>query len=112
LFEAERRLERERAGEPDSPGGTVSLEPPSSAGRTLRRIDVIGLSDAQMQELSSRLPVRIGDNLSPELIEKTGKAVRDFDQHLELSISREGDQYAFLTIEMPAAGRRIVLRQK
>jgi len=89
--------------------GTVTFNTASPAGRTLVSIDIIGLPQAGA-ELKSRLPVHIGDTLSPELMEKITKAVRDFDEHLELNFfTRQGSEGdAYLRIAAPG---RLSLRQ-
>ena len=51
-------------------------------GRTLKRVRILGLSDQARTELVKHLPVREGDKLSKDLIEKLEKAVREFDSHL------------------------------
>jgi TonB family protein len=69
LADAERALENARSfGE-------------SPAGKALKRIRVLGLSNDALTEL--RLPVHIGDLLTHESIEAIGRAVRAFDEHLE-----------------------------
>jgi TonB family protein len=69
LADAERGLENARSfGE-------------SPAGKALKRIRVLGLSNDALTEL--RLPVHIGDLLTHESIEAIGRAVRAFDEHLE-----------------------------
>jgi TonB family protein len=60
-------------------------------GRRLRRIYIVGLSEAQRNELVSRLPARIGDTMSPELIERTTTVVRQFDEHLGIAMLQSED---------------------
>jgi hypothetical protein len=58
----------------------------SPAGRTLESVHVLGLPSKAMKELQSRLPVHIGDILTHESIEKIGRAVNAFDEHLDYSL--------------------------
>lgn len=77
----------------------------SLAGRKLRSIRVRGLSSQGLQELSSQLPIHMGDTLSKDLIEETGRAIRAFDEHLEFRvIPLEGGE-ADLEIDAPGERR-------
>jgi len=58
---------------------------PSIQGRTVNTITAASLSDPVRNEVIARLPVREGDTLTPESIQATIKAVRDFDEHLGAS---------------------------
>jgi len=58
---------------------------PSIQGRTVGTITAPSLSDPVRNEVIARLPVREGDTLTPESIQATIKAVRDFDEHLGAS---------------------------
>jgi TonB family protein len=51
-------------------------------GRVLNVIAMPGFSDAVRNDLLARLPIRIGDTLSPESIEQVARAVRAYDEHL------------------------------
>jgi TonB family protein len=59
--------------------------------RKLAGIQIEGLSEEARKDLLSRLPFREGDTLSQESAEAAAKIVKDFDQHLELSMARFDD---------------------
>jgi TonB family protein len=63
---------------------------------------VVGLSDQMKSELLSRLPVREGDTLLPDVWARTGQAVKEFDEHLRLMVSGAGSEMT-LTITAPDA---------
>ena len=56
------------------------------AGRPVKAIAAFGLAEAARADLLSRLPVRVGDILSSESLEATREAVREYDEHLAVSI--------------------------
>lgn len=61
------------------------------AGRTLKAIDVQGLTPAAREELLAKLPVHVGDTLAEDSMDKIEAAARQFDQHLNISvISHDG----------------------
>jgi len=53
-------------------------------GHAVKSISTPNLPSAVRNDLLSRLPVREGDMLSSESMEQTAKAVRSFDEHLEI----------------------------
>jgi len=53
-----------------------------AVGGVLTAISMPGFSDSVRNDLIARLPVRIGDSISPQSIEQIGQAVRSFDEHL------------------------------
>jgi macrodomain Ter protein organizer (MatP/YcbG family) len=64
---------------------------PALAGRRLKAIDIQGLTEQAREELMSKLPVRVGDTLSEASMHKIEEALRQFDEHLGLSIfTRDG----------------------
>jgi hypothetical protein len=82
-------------------------------GRTVTSIDVVGLTDPVRAQLLSRLPVHAGDTLSRALLERLEKAIRNFDEHLEMNLERQEDgQGAALRITAPNAGGFFTLRVK
>lgn len=81
---------------------SVVRHAPAPAGpRTLTRISVMGLSDSARADLLSKLPVKEGNTLTPELISQTQKAVHEFDDHLMLTIAQVAPQDVHLLIRTP-----------
>jgi TonB family protein len=84
----------------------------SPAGRTVASIRVLGLPSEAMKELQSRLPVHIGDVLTHESIEKIGRAVNAFDEHLEYTLMPlEDGRSVELLITTPGEGEWRVRRE-
>jgi len=75
----------------------------SLPGRTLKSINVMGLSDQLRETLLARLPVQVGDTLSQESIERLEAAVRQFDEHLEINLFRVESNQAEIRIVAPGA---------
>ena len=63
-----------------------ALRPAALAGRTLAKIEIVGLPEAARADLLSRLPVHVGDSLREDTFETLSAAVRKFDEHLSVSI--------------------------
>jgi TonB family protein len=59
----------------------------SMPSRPISQIDVTGLSSTSRDELLSRLPVHEGDTLTPEAFQKLVTAMRDYDEHLSMSVN-------------------------
>jgi protein TonB len=57
---------------------------------TVKSINVYGLPDQARAELLASLPVHEGDTLMPEAMPKIPAAVREFDEHLAVSITGAG----------------------
>ena len=55
-------------------------------GGRLRSIAVAGLSAALREQLMAKLSVHVGDKLTSESLEKLQATVKQFDEHLGLSI--------------------------
>src|SRR5204862_3509261 len=78
-----------------------NVGPPSMAGKPLKRIVVVGLSDQIRNDLLSRLPVHEGDILAADSFERVSRTVHEFDEHMTVNLStRDGD----LTFVIMAAG--------
>jgi TonB family protein len=73
----------------------------STATRTVKSIQVVGLPDSLRAELLSKLPVHEGDALSPEAFNKVGKAVKEFDEHMSVRITPGASGDAVLQIIGP-----------
>jgi TonB family protein len=87
--------DRLAAGGPASPVGI--------AGRTVKSIHVVGLSDATTSELLSRLPVREGDTLADDSLAKLTAAVHQFDEHLKVTTAMVLPTEQAFTIAAPNA---------
>jgi TonB family protein len=74
------------------------------AGRTLQSIRINGLSDELKSALLGKLPVHIGDTLTPQTIEAMTKAVKQIDQHLEVNLGEGENGQAELHITVPGSG--------
>jgi len=75
--------------------------PPPNTVRTIESIQTPGLSDPLRSELLSKLPVHAGDTLSPELMERASRAVREFDEHMSIMMSSVSPSGATLQIGAP-----------
>lgn len=70
--------------------------------KPLKSIDTPGLSQAVRDELLARLPVHPGDTMDPETVAKIGAAMRDYDEHLSMSV-RANDDGTVVQIAAPEA---------
>jgi TonB family protein len=73
----------------------------SIEGRTVRSVTVSGLSAAQRDELTSKLPMHTGDTVSKELMEKTTSVVKAFDEHMTVFATPSGPNEAVVQIIAP-----------
>jgi TonB family protein len=80
--------------------------PREIAGRPLRAIDASRLPESVRNDLLSKLPVRVGEPLSLQLIKLTEAAVRGFDEHLRYEFVATPDGQADLLIIVPGSERR------
>jgi TonB family protein len=95
------------AGSSVTQGEMTHTEP---SGRTLESINVAGLTDPVRSSLMSKLPVHVGDTLSGQTMESITKAVRGFDEHLEVNWSVGDDGQISLRIAAPNSGGYFNLR--
>jgi TonB family protein len=70
-------------------------------GRTLKGINVSGLSDPARADLLSQLPVHEGDILSVESLANVTRVARGFDEHLVVAPIPVGGSEAMLAIMLP-----------
>ncbi len=70
---------------------------------TVKSINVYGLSDQARAELLASLPVHEGDTLMPEAMSKISAAVRQFDEHLSVSIPGMGAGEVEIDVAAPGA---------
>jgi len=75
-------------------------------GLTLKAINTGSLPENVRNDLLSRLPVRVGDTLSSEVIRQTEAAVRAYDEHLNFEYVSTTDGQAELRIIVPGTERR------
>jgi len=70
------------------------------AGRRLKIIDIRGLTDTQREELLAQLPVHLGDTLAEDSMERIEAAVKQFDEHLGLSMltTHDGEVEVRITV--------------
>ena len=73
------------------------------AGRRLKRININGLSGAARDELLAKLPVHVGDTLGEDSMEKVGAALKQFDEHLGLSMFTTRDGQVEIRITAPGS---------
>jgi TonB family protein len=72
-------------------------------GRTVKGINVYGLSDEARADLLSQLPMHEGDTLSLESFQNVARVVQVFDEHLKVGFAQVGRSEVTLAIA-PAAG--------
>src|SRR5579864_6233408 len=85
------------------PAVVVSAPAPAGPlGRTVKSIDIQGLPPEARSDLLARLPVHVGEVLSAELAESTGRAVREFDEHLNMGLIVTPAGEAVVLIVAPA----------
>jgi TonB family protein len=82
--------------EPVAPRGNSATQLPP-----VGRIDITGLAAANRDELLARLPIHEGDTPTPELVRRLTAVVRDYDEHLTISIGRSGADTSTLRIAAP-----------
>jgi TonB family protein len=88
-------------------GGVVNGIPtpnrPSFAGKTLKQINIQGLTDDARARLGSRLPVRVGDILSDDLVQRTYAAVHDYDEHMTVGTRLDSEGGVTLVVSAPGS---------
>jgi TonB family protein len=83
-------------------GGRIN--PPSLEGKRLGGIYIGGLSVQSRNDLTARLPLRIGDTLTADSMDRVRAAVREFDEHLNVGAGTGSNDEVFLSIQMPESG--------
>ena len=79
------------------------IGPPSPEGKRLARIATGGMTDSVRNDLLSRLPVHEGDTLSADSLERVRKAVREFDEHMNMGTGFNTNGEVTLMITMPGS---------
>jgi TonB family protein len=87
-------------------GAPRPVGPPSFAGKPLTDYVIRGLSDQARNDLLSRLPVRQGETLSEDSLDRISKAVRDYDEHLTVGRMMNRDGNVSVSILAPGADFR------
>jgi TonB family protein len=77
-------------------------------GRTLRSVDVLGLSQALQQELLARLPLHQGDTITELSLKQTAEAVSQFDEHLRMTTVPLSSGEAIIQIAAPGAAPSLI----
>lgn len=75
--------------------------PQPTAGRTLKGINVYGLSDQSRADLLGQIPAHEGDAFSLEMFQNVARVVKGFDEHLSISIKSAAGG---ATLEITAPG--------
>jgi TonB family protein len=89
-------------------GGLGSLQGAAMfAGRRLKRIDIQGLTSAARDELLAKLPVHVGDTLAEDSMENVEAALKQFDEHLGLSMFTTRDGQVEIRIAAPGSRDRL-----
>lgn len=92
-----------RATPPDFFPSLIVLQraPAGPIGLRVHRIEILGLPEEPQNQLRARLPLHEGDVLSQELADATGRAVREFDEHLNLGFVGSTNTESNLQIVAP-----------
>jgi hypothetical protein len=80
-------------------------------GRRLKIIDIQSVSSAARDELLAKLPVHVGDTLAEDSMERVEATVKQFDEHLGLSVLTTHDGQVEIHITAPGSGDARELRQ-
>lgn len=91
-------------GADNAPAVAPTPRPDPLSGRKLAHINVVGLPDQSRADLLSQLPVHEGDMLSRDLLSRTIQAVRDFDEHLNATLSNDRNGDTNLQVVAPGGG--------
>jgi TonB family protein len=90
---------------PAAAAGRRVASQPAWVGRTVKGINVVGLSDQSRADLLSQLPVHEGDTLSAESLQNVTRAVKGFDEHLSVGVMSVGSSEATLEIMVLGGAR-------
>jgi TonB family protein len=100
-----------RVGAPSTVmGGIIGSNPAARfgiAGKTLKQIQILGLTEDAKSRLGSRLPVRVGDLLSEDTFMRTIAAVREYDEHMTVGTRTDTDGAVTFTIAAPGANTSV-----
>ena len=82
---------------------TVRIAPPALEGKRVNRISIYGLSEQSRNDLTSRLPVHVGDTLAADSMDRVRAEVRAFDEHLNVGTTTNSNGEVVLNIQMPGS---------
>ncbi len=82
-------------------GGMLNLDGHIFTARKVKSITVLGFTAPVREELLSKLPVNAGDTLTSESFEKITDAVKQFDEHLSVSLRVMRDGQVDIRIAAP-----------
>lgn len=90
---------------PATPVGGMAPNPmPAGPAATVRQVTVRGLPEQAQQELTASLPIRAGDPVTAETMQKLATAARKYDEHLMIGTSSpKGANEVDITIATPGA---------
>jgi TonB family protein len=92
---------RPLARPPDFDAARRAYEMSTSRVRRVKSIETVGLPEDARRELLSKLSERIGAVLTSETMTAMAKIVRDFDEHLNMSLNVISGEEAVITILAP-----------
>jgi TonB family protein len=88
---------------PEASDSNAGMALPPDWHGTLKSIQIDGLTAAAREELQQRLPAHEGDAVNADLMLSLAKTVRDFDEHLHVSLSPDEPHTLRISLA-PAAG--------
>lgn len=88
---------------PEASDSNAGMALPPDWHGTLKSIQIDGLTAAAREELLQRLPAHEGDAVNADLMLSLAKTVRDFDEHLHVSLSPDEPHTLRISLA-PAAG--------
>jgi len=71
------------------------------AGRTVKAVSVLGLSDQARRDLLSALPVHEGDTITADTVGRVEQAVKGFDEHLRVAVIPGASGEASIQVTAP-----------
>jgi TonB family protein len=96
-----------RSGPPFVPAVVVSQASPAGPlGRHVSSIEILGLPSEAKDDLAKLLPVRVGDVLTEEVAQNTGRVAKEFDEHLSFGFQAAPDGGISIVMMAPGAGSR------
>lgn len=98
---------------PDFHPALIVLQPAPAGpiGKRIHSIEIQGIPMEARNELLGRLPVHEGDVLSQDLAERTMRAVKEFDEHLNMGVAGQPNGEATIQIMLPGYSPALSLPQ-
>jgi TonB family protein len=69
------------------PGAIIGSSPTAVPNGRLKRIQAAGISPALRDAVTGHLPIQVGDLIEPDTLDRTRRAVREVDEHLDVRYS-------------------------